>query len=427
MRPKARETGPAAAGLVPLTESRDLRGGRTSWEEDAWDIPPADPLSDLKCDVAVIGAGVMGSILAERLSADGHSVLLLDRRSPGMGSTAASTAELMWAMDVPLSTLAADIGEAEAARRWTRVYRAVRSLAERIDRLGIDCARVERPTVYLAGDLLDASGLRIEAALHACHGLPSEYLNEDAVARRFGIRPRAAIVSEGGFEVDPVRLAHGMLEIARARGARIHYPCNVVSIDDREDRVTLLLADGIEIEARQVVLASGYERATLFLPPQFELLSTFVIATSPGTAPLWGENAMIWEASDPYLYVRTDDEGRVIAGGEDADLIDARRRDDLIGRKAGTIAAKLMALLGSAPLPVDRAWSATFGSSPDGLPAIGLAANMHRVWLSAGFGGNGIAFAALASELLSESLAGRIDPDAACFDPYRFSAKTGSG
>lgn len=410
---------------MTLTESRDLRGGRPSWDEDAWDIPRADPLADGRSDVAVIGSGVMGSILAERFSAEGHSVVVLDRRPSGMGSTAASTAELMWAMDVPMSTLAADIGEAEAARRWTRVYHAVRGLADRIDALGIDCARLDRPTVYLAGGQLDADGLRREAAFHERHGLPSAFLDGDAVARRFGIRPRAAIVSDGGFEVDPVQLAHGMLDIARARGARVHYPCDVIAMDEHEQGVTLSLAEGNRLEARQVVLASGYERATLFLPSQFKLLSTFVMATSPGTAPLWRENAMIWEASDPYLYIRVDAEGRVIAGGEDESVIDAQRRDALIGTKAGTIAAKLAALLGSDPLPVDSAWSATFGSSPDGLPAIGRAAHMHRVWLAAGFGGNGIAFAALAADLLSEGFAGRIDPDAACFDPYRFSAKTG--
>lgn len=407
---------------MTLTESRKLRGGRTSWEEDAWDVPLADPLPAESCDVAVIGSGVMGSILAERLSADGRSVVLLDRRPPAMGSTAASTAELMWAMDVPLCSLASEIGEAEAARRWTRVYRAVRSLADRIDALGIDCQRRERPTIYLAGDQLDDEGLRQEAACHARHGLPSVYLDGEAAARRFGIRPRPALVSQGGFEVDPVRLAHGMLAAARARGARVCYPCDAVSIDDRDDGAVIALAGGGSLTAGQVILASGYERATLFLPPEFALLSTFVMATPPGLAPLWRENAMIWEASDPYLYIRTDADGRIIAGGEDVELVEAASRDALIGTKAGTIAAKLAALLGSDVPPIDRAWSATFGSSPDGLPAIGRAAHMRHVWLSAGFGGNGIAFAALASEILSAALGGGRDPDAECFDPYRFGA-----
>lgn len=405
---------------MPLTEQHDLRGGTTTWEDDAWDVPPPDPLPDTPYDIAIIGAGIMGSVLAERLSAEGHSVLMLDRRPPGMGSTAASTAELMWAMDVPMSMLAARIGEEGAARRWVRVYRAVRDFADRIDMLAIDCDRIDRATVYLEGKELDADGLREEAVLHAVHDLPSLFLDSPAVQDRFGIAHRAAIVSTGGFEVDPVKLAHGLLNTARKRGARLCYPVDVTSITEQSDGVALALDDGRHVVAKQVVLAGGYERAALFLPPEFSLLSTFVMATAPGTAPLWRENAMIWEASDPYLYIRTDADGRIISGGEDEDFSDACHRDALIGEKAGTIAAKTGALLGGEPLLVDRAWAATFGSSPDGLPAIGKAANMDRVWLSAGFGGNGIAFAALASELLASAFAGRDDPDAICFDPYRF-------
>lgn len=406
---------------MTLTEQHDLRGGTTTWDDDAWDAPPADALPTSPCDIAIIGAGIMGSVLAERLSSQGLSVVLLDRRPPGMGSTAASTAELMWAMDVPLCTLAAQIGEEAAARRWKRVYRTVRGLAERIDVLGIDCGRRDRPTLYLAGQELDEDGLRQEAALHRKHGLPTQFLASDTVNRRFGITPRSALISDGGFEVDPVRLAHGLLGIARERGARICYPVDVTSLTEQEDGIILSLEDGKTICVGQVILAGGYERAPLFLPPEFSLLSTFVMATAPGVAPLWRENAMIWEASDPYLYIRTDADGRIIAGGEDEGFIDADHRDALIGQKAGVIAAKVGALLGSAPLAVDRAWAATFGASPDGLPAIGRAANMQRLWLAAGFGGNGIAFAALASELLASAFAGRVDPEADCFDPYRFS------
>lgn len=40
--------------------------------------------------------------------------------------------------------------------------------------------------------------------------------------------------------------------------------------------------------------------------------------------------------------------------------------------------------------------------------------------MSAGYGGNGIAFAALAAELLEGATGGAGDPDLGCFDPYRF-------
>jgi glycine/D-amino acid oxidase-like deaminating enzyme len=41
---------------------------------------------------------------------------------------------------------------------------------------------------------------------------------------------------------------------------------------------------------------------------------------------------LIWEASEPYLYLRTTEDGRVICGGEDEDFADTEKRDSLTKR-----------------------------------------------------------------------------------------------
>jgi glycine/D-amino acid oxidase-like deaminating enzyme len=405
-----------SGSALGLTEHRDLRGGCPCWTADSDTVPPSDSLPKGKVDVAIVGAGVVGAMLADRLTADGRSVVLLDRRPPAHGSTAASTALVMWAADVPLTHLARTIGEDEAARRWRRVRDAMRRLAEHIDATGIDCTRIDRPELYLAGTLLDEEALRAEGEMRARHGLPSTFLDAPAVAGRFGIAPRAALQSDGCYEVDPVRLTLGLLHRARERGASVHFPCDVVAIAGN----ALVLGGGGRIAANEIVLASGYERATWFLPPAFSVGSSYAIATTHGIAPLWQENAMIWEASSPYLYTRATADGRVIAGGEDEDFADAQRRDALIGEKSGTIAGKLAAMIDVPDVAIDCAWSAAFGGSPDGLPAIGRVAGRDHLWLASAFGGNGVSFAALAAEIIAGELARRPDRDAACFDPYRF-------
>lgn len=410
-------TGPGSD--LALSESRDLRGGRPCWMAESSNTVCSDELPANGVDIAIVGAGVMGSMLAERLAGMGNSVLLLDRRPPAHGSTAASTALVMWAADVPLTHLARSIGEDEAARRWRRVHSAARRLSERIDREGIECGRIDRPELYLAGTLLDEGELQAEGVARKKAGLPSSFLEAATVAARFGIAPRPALLSADSFEVDPVKLTLGMLALARQRGARVCFPADVVSLGSEADGLELTLADGRIVRAGQVILATGYERSTWFLPPAFAIGSSYAIATAPGTAPLWGEGAMIWEAATPYLYTRATADGRVIAGGEDEDFADATRRDALIKAKSGRISAKLGALVGD-DIRIDCAWAASFGSSPDGLPAIGRVANHERLWLAAGFGGNGVTFAALGAELIAAELAGTPDPDAPCFDPYRF-------
>lgn len=403
---------------IELTETRDLRDGTVPWQFADWHTPVSGPLPDGTVDVAVIGSGIMGAILAESLSAEGKRVAVLDRRPPGKGSTAASTAQIMWAMDVPMVELAATMPEDEAALRWKRVFAAVQRFAQRLDRLHVE-ARHNAPTLYLAGNRLDEEGLRAEAQMRASHGLPSEFLCGEDVAARFGVKTRGAILSECTYMIDPVETCHALLKAACERGTTLSWPMNVLALHPHRDGIELELDGGASIRATDVVLATGYERARLFLPPAFSLLSTFAIATPPDTAPLWKGDVMIWEASDPYLYVRTCRSGRIIAGGEDINLTEDIRRNELIPAKAGAIAAKLEALVGKS-LTVDRSWAATFGASPDGLPAIGRSSLMEGVWLASGFGGNGIAFAALASELLATALTEGHEPDLAMFAPDRF-------
>jgi glycine/D-amino acid oxidase-like deaminating enzyme len=181
----------------------------------------------------------------------------------------------------------------------------------------------------------------------------------------------------------------------------------------------VLTTDRGELRAHSVIFATGYERPLFFCPPGFRLKSTYAFATAPDTAPLWRGNAMIWEAAQAYLYARADPDGRVIAGGGDETLLETSRRDALIAQKTDALAADLSKLVGKPVEPRER-WAAVFGSSRDGLPAIGRVGHSGRIWLASGFGGNGITFAALAAELLTAELTGSPDPDLACFDPCRF-------
>ena len=47
----------------------------------------------------IVGAGITGSLVAERLTRQGLDVIVVDREIPGAGSTAASTSMLLWEID----------------------------------------------------------------------------------------------------------------------------------------------------------------------------------------------------------------------------------------------------------------------------------------------------------------------------------------
>ncbi len=405
-----------------LTARLDLRGGRPCWNTSDADAGASDAVDDGVHDVAIVGAGIMGAMLAERLTRQGLSVAILDRRAPSHGATSASTALVMWGADTPLTHLAEQIGWAPSVRRWRSVKAAVESLSADLKALRIDCGWRERPELYLAGDLLDDDGLRAEAAARRRAGLPSTYLPAKPVAERFGIPERPAILSQGAFEVDPVALTLGLLATARRRGATATYPADVLALESAADEVRLV-TENATLRARHVVLATGYEAARPALPSSFTLSSSFAIATAPGSLPRWRENALIWEAAQPYLYARTTRDGRLVIGGEDEPSADPEARDHAIEAKAVALARRGAGLVGGPPLSPDCAWGATFGSSPDGLPAIGSVRGFERIWLAAGFGGNGVSFARLAAELIAGAIAGAPSPMLADFSPYRFESQ----
>src|ERR1700754_3261882 len=87
------------------TEQADLRSGRSPWFTIGQ--RPAVPRvrENMKCDALIVGGGITGSLIGERLTRQGLDVVIIDREQPGRGSTAASTSMLLWEIDRSLGEL----------------------------------------------------------------------------------------------------------------------------------------------------------------------------------------------------------------------------------------------------------------------------------------------------------------------------------
>jgi glycine/D-amino acid oxidase-like deaminating enzyme len=145
-----------------------------------------------------------------------------------------------------------------------------------------------------------------------------------------------------------------------------------------------------------------------------QIISTWAIATVPqGKMPC--PDIMLWEASDPYVYLRCA-ERRIICGGEDEEFSDEKKRDVLIARKAAILQRKLKKLLPRADTRIDYAWAGSFGASTTGLPTFGRMPGKPRYFVAMGYGGNGTTYSRIAAEIIRAELTGESDPDA---DLYR--------
>lgn len=376
---------------------------------------PAQKLTrDIETDVLIVGAGISGALIAEVLSFD-HQVVVVDRRAPVSGSTPASTALIEYEIDTPLTTLRRKIGREKADRAWQRSRLAVDALRARTRDLGIDCDLEPANSLYLAGDLLDAEGLEKESEARRAIGLESVFLKRGALKDRFGIARSAGLLAFDDMTADPRQMTGGYLRKAAERGTAIHAPVEVTEIESHARGHVAATKAGPTIRCRVLIFATGYEFPKFAPLKGHSVISTYAMATKPQPRKLWPELCLIWEASDPYLYLRTTPDGRIICGGEDEDFSDEEKRDSLIPKKITTIERKLLRLLPGIDPRADFAWAGSFGSSDTGLPKIGEMPGRRNCFAVLGFGGNGITYSRIAADLIRTALAGESDPDAGLF------------
>lgn len=370
-------------------------------------MPPVN--EDLRCDVLIVGAGITGALMAEQLTRQGHEVLVIDRAEPGAGSTAASTAMLLWEIDRPLRELSELYGFERAARAYRASHDAVRGLQALVQSLGLPCQTRDKHSLYLAaGD--SNSALRDEHALRRRAGLPGDFLDHQALLETFEMARAGAILSTGSADADPVQLSRGLLDVALRRGAQLRH-ADAVGFDPASNAVGVRLANDRVIEARHVVLATGYVMPDIVQTKVEKTTSTWAIGTTPQPDRLWRDGVLIWEDTADYLYARTTVDGRIIVGGEDDDsVIEPHARDALMRQKAIRLQQRLAALWPRASREIDFGWSGAFDVTSDGLPLIGPVPGAKGISAAYGYGGNGITFSFLAAQLIGLSLAGGNSP-----------------
>jgi len=90
----------------------DLKSGQPFWPIKNGPLGHYFPLDqDVDCEVAIIGAGVTGALVAYYLTKEGIHTIIVDRREVGTGSTSATTGLLQYEVDTPLFELMGKVGK----------------------------------------------------------------------------------------------------------------------------------------------------------------------------------------------------------------------------------------------------------------------------------------------------------------------------
>jgi glycine/D-amino acid oxidase-like deaminating enzyme len=343
-------------------------------------------------DVAIVGAGISGALVADALIATGRRIVVIDAGEPGLGSTAASTALLQYEIDTHLSDLAQMLGPDRATLAYRAGVDAFAKIEQRYPELLPLADYERRESLYLARDEKDMSVLRAEAG---------------EIERRFGCRRPGAILSGLAAQMDPLKFTRALLAGCVRHGLAIRARAVVESIEQADGRMRLALQDGAAITADDVVVCAGYE-SLKFLPHDVaEVNNTFALVTRPLDEPAIAAMPLIWESSRPYLYLRGTRDGRLIVGGADVPYDSVAARELLLPRQVRKLARDYAQLFGRELPPVEYSWAGSFAQTRDGLPYIGPVPGMNpRLQFVLAFGGNGINYSLHAGDIVRAHLEG---------------------
>lgn len=374
---------------------------------------------DITTDILIVGGGITGSLIAHQCIQDGYKTVLIDKREIAHGSTSATTSMLQYEIDVPLHELIEQIGDAGAVANYKACSESIDTLAAISKKIKSQCGFEKKQSLYFAAYKKDVPSLKKEFEARSQAGFSVKWLEADDILKRFDLQnTHGGILSKQGGSIDAFRLAHDLLAYNYKNGLAIFDKTNINKIEYKKTGIVAKVNDAYSIRAKKIIYCNGFESTEIIKESFVKLLSTFAMVGEQAEDDQSKLNdTLFWNTAEPYVYMRTTDDNRLLIGGEDEDYVDPEKRNANIGIKSEKLTKYLHKILPKYKFTNDFAWAGTFGETKDGLPYIGEHKDFPSTYFVLGFGGNGITFSVIGMDVISALLKGHEHPLASY---YRF-------
>lgn len=361
--------------------------------------------------IAIIGAGLLGASLADRLAARGAEVTVLEGNRPGAGTSAASFAWVNAQDKAPAGYFELNVAGVGAHR----------ALAQS---LGGDWYHPGGDIVIGRGSAAAVVRERVERHLaldydvHELHRTATAALEPDLDLRGDEAFAAAHFPSEAW--IDPPVLIGRLLRRARSSGARVLRGAEVVDLETRGGRlVEIVTRSGDRLTADLFVFAAGPSTQRLAGLAGVSLPMAPTRGLLVVTEPVALTVAHIIHAEE--VTVRPDGGGRLMLASRQVDAAldpaigeiaaDAEACRDLLAR-----ARRLLPDLGDARLETARIGVRSV--AVDGMPVAGFAPNVENLYLLVSH--SGATLAPVLGELVAGELLGERRETLEPYRPTRF-------
>ncbi len=376
---------------------------------------------DTRVDVAIVGAGMAGALIAYRLAKAGVSVALVEKKEIGYGATGATTAFITEVIDSPLSQIAEIFSPQIAKAVWESGRAAIEKFDKIIEEENIDCEFVRCSNFVYASTPHQAKELQEEAKSYQRFKIASKLHKP---TEKIGFKNYGFLKVPNQAKFHPSKFLYSIIEKAEAAGAQIYENTPVTSINGTglvtiETPEASIVANDVVIATYKPLTSEGtYLKKAMYRSYVFEVRLTKGIL----------EEGLYEDLSNPYHYFRIDrgeDYDRMIIGGEDHKDIFG---DTLVHKSFEALEKYLDKLLPKERYKIVRKWYGPILEPSDGLPLIGEI--KPHYYVATAFSGNGMTYSMISSMLISDLILGKknvwtkpYDPTRTLFHPKRLLTK----
>lgn len=353
---------------------------------------------ELTFHTIVVGAGITGVTLAKELQNRGISCLLIDKKNPGFGTTGGTTAHINNFYDTSYDEIIANFGNDAGRELVVGTHKTLDYIVQNIRKYAVAC---EFDTCdFFLFSTNEKQTKKLDEIYRAHKQLGIKTVEDSSIPFDLSFEKVIKIEAQGQFH--PIKYINGLLQAYKIEGGAFLLNQAIESFNNDGKNITIKTSDARIFTAKNLVWAThvppGKNRFNLLLTAYRSYVMVFKL-TDPPTAL-----AQAADLYDPYHYFRyhvSSNGNYLIAGGFD--------HKTGVGENSEKCFTELdnyvRRYLGFSDFVAK--WSSQYYVSADGLPYIGRMPSEKNIYVSTGYGGNGMTFGTMASLVIPDLLEGK--------------------
>jgi gamma-glutamylputrescine oxidase len=360
---------------------------------------------EVRCDVAIVGGGMMGLMCAVGLKRAGRKVCVIEGGVCGSGASGRSSGFITPDSELEFTDLNNRFGAKNGRRLWEFAMTGVELIRQAVADHAIPCDYQVQDALFIAASRKGSKTIAEEHASRAKAGLDCTHVPASALQDVIGATNFFGAVRFGGtFGIDGYRCCSGLRDALIRAGVRVF----------EQSPVTRILAHTVETESGSVHADAIVVCTDRFLPglglarEQIYHVQTFLAMTEPlresdakrmfPLGPL-----LVWDTGLVYNYFRLTGDRRLLIGGGTLLTTYARRERHRPALAVHQFQKYLARHFPKLEVRFDACWPGLIGITKDFAPVIGR----HSCHASVHYAGGaaGLPWAAALGNYLAEKIA----------------------